>query len=401
VRGRGSCGALGTPDGGAVLRRPVALVAHPFADRYGSDRMVLESVRALVDAGWRVVVTMPEGGPLVAMVEETGAGVVLCPTPRLAKSALKPRGFVALVGQTVRGTRRGWALLRSLRPDAVYVNTLTIPWWIVLARLRRVPVLCHVHEAERSASWLLRTALSLPLLLVTTVVANSRFAVEVVADSFPRAARRSRIVDNGVAGPPGRTRARPALEPPVKLVYVGRLSARKGVDVAVVAVGALRDRGVHVELDVVGAVFPGYEWYQEELEGLVARLELTDRVHLHGFQDPAWPFYAAADVVLVPSRTDEPFGNTAVEAVLSARPVVASGSGGLVEATEGYRSARTVPAGDPGALADAVEEVVASWSTVRSEAWDDARRAEARHAPALYRSRIVEIVAGMAGVQGR
>ena len=384
-----------------TVRRPVALVAHPFADRYGSDRMVLESIRALVDAGWRVAVTLPEGGPLVAMVEESGAKVVLCPTPRLSKAVLTPRGLLGLVGQTVRGSRDGWALLRSLRPDAVYVNTLTIPWWIVLSRLRRVPVLCHVHEAERSASWLLRTALSLPLLLVTASVANSRFAVEVVADSFPRVARRTRIIDNGVAGPPGRTRARPTLTAPVKLLYVGRLSARKGVDVAVVAVGALRDRGVDVELDVVGAVFPGYEWYQDELERLVVRLELTEHVRMHGFQDPAWPFFAAADVVLVPSRTDEPFGNTAVEAVLSARPVVASGSGGLVEATSGYRSARTVPPGDPGALAAAVDEVVASWATVRSEAWEDAGRAEARHAPELYRARIVEIVTGVAGVQGR
>ena len=384
-----------------TVRRPVALVAHPFADRYGSDRMVLESIRALVDAGWRVAVTLPEGGPLVAMVEEIGARVVLCPTPRLSKALLTPRGLVELAGQTLRGTRDGWALLRSLHPDVVYVNTLTIPWWIVLARLRRVPVLCHVHEAERSAPWLVRTALTLPLLLATVAVANSRFTVEVVADSFPRVARRTRIVDNGVVGPPGRTQARPALTPPVKLLYVGRLSARKGVDVAVVAVGVLRDRGMDVELDVVGAVFPGYEWYQDELERLVARLELTERVRLHGFQDPAWPFYAAADVVLVPTRTDESFGNTAVEAVLSARPVVISGSGGFVEAAVGYRSARTVLAGDPAALADAVEEVVASWSAVRREAWDDARRAEARHAPELYRRRIVEIVAGMAGIQGR
>ncbi len=384
-----------------TVRRPVALVAHPFADRYGSDRMVLESIRALVDAGWRVAVTLPEGGPLVAMVEEIGARVVLCPTPRLSKAVLTPRGLLGLVGQTVRGSRDGWALLRSLHPDVVYVNTLTIPWWIVLSRLRRVPVLCHVHEAERSAPWLVRTALTLPLLLATVAVANSRFAVDVVADSFPRTARRTRIVDNGVVGPLGRTRARPTLTAPVKLLYVGRLSARKGVDVAVTAVGALRDRGVDVELDVVGAVFPGYEWYQDELERLVVRLDLAEHVRLHGFQDPAWPFFDAADVILVPSRTDEPFGNTAVEAVLSARPVVASGSGGLVEATSGYRSARTVPPGDPGALAAAVDEVVASWATVRSEAWEDAGRAEARHAPELYRARIVEIVAGMAGVQGR
>jgi glycosyltransferase involved in cell wall biosynthesis len=375
---------------------PTALVAHPFADRYGSDRMVLESVRALTHRGWRVVVTVPEDGPLVGLVEEAGAQVALCPTPRLSKAALRPRGLVALAALTARGTRAGVALLRATVPDVVYVNTVTVPWWIVLARLRGTPVVCHVHEAERSASWLVRAALALPLLGAHRILANSRFAVRVATDSFPSLGRRTTLVDNGVVGPARRERARADLAGPVRLVYVGRLSARKGVDVAVRAVGLLRAQGLDVRLDLVGAVFPGYEWFAQELRELVHELGLDGQVRFLGFRDPVWPHLEAADIVLVPSRTDEPFGNTAVEALLAARPVVASGSGGLVEATSGYVAAVTVAPGSAAALAEGVARVVAEWPHLREAAWDDAGRAEERHAPERYQARVADVVAATA-----
>lgn len=386
------------PSGSASGTRPArsVLVAHPSADRYGSDRMLLESVAGFVEAGWRVVVTVPDDGPLAPMLRELGADVVLCPAPRLSKAALSPRGALRLVADTVRGTVAGLRLLRAHRPDALYVSTVTVPWWFVLARLVRVPTVAHVHEAERAVPRPVRVALALPLLLARSVVANSDFAVRVLRDSLPGVARRASVVRNGVLGPPEAPGpARAELAPPVRLLYLGRLSPRKGVDVAVRAVAALRDGGLPARLDVVGEVFPGYEWYREELAATVDRLGLGDDVRLHGFCDDVWPFIAACDVLVVPSRLDEPFGNTAVEGVLSARPVVVSRSGGLVEAVEGYACATLVEPDDPDALAAAVRAVVADWPRVRERAVADAATARERHAPARYRSRIVEAVAAV------
>ena len=42
----------------------VVLLAHPSAELYGSDRVFLESVSALVLAGKSVVVSLPVTGPL-------------------------------------------------------------------------------------------------------------------------------------------------------------------------------------------------------------------------------------------------------------------------------------------------------------------------------------------------
>ncbi|MFT2692118.1 glycosyltransferase family 4 protein [Clavibacter zhangzhiyongii] len=382
-------------DEGADLRGRTILVAHPSAELYGSDRVLLESVAGLVAAGARTVVTLPADGPLVDALTGVGAVVHHAPTPVLRKAMLRPRGFAALVGQSARGLSAGLGLVRRTRPDAVYVNTVTIPLWILVGRLTGRPVLCHVHEAEGSASRAVGTALALPLALATRVVANSRYSVEVLGRALPRVARRAVVVHNGVPGPAEPAPARPALEGGLRVLYVGRLSDRKGVDVAVEAIVELRDRGVPATLDIVGAVFPGYEWYEEQLRTTIRVLDLEALVTLHGFHADVTPYLAAADACVVPSRVDEPFGNTAVEALLAARPVVVSDTSGLREAAGGYESAQLVPPSDPAALADALHLVATDWDAYRARAARDRFRAEHRHGPELYRQRIARSVGTM------
>ena len=50
------------------------VLAHPSPDLYGSDRMLVESVRALVPAR-RVVVTLPADGPLSQVLRDAGAEI--------------------------------------------------------------------------------------------------------------------------------------------------------------------------------------------------------------------------------------------------------------------------------------------------------------------------------------
>lgn len=368
------------------------LVAHPSAELYGSDRVLLESVSGLVEAGRRVVVTLPGRGPLVDELERRGAEVELCPTLVLRKALLRPRGWFTLVRDSVLGLVRGAGLIRRTAPSVVLVNTVTIPLWLVLARLGRRRSVCHVHEAERSAHPVVRRALALPVLLADAVVANSRFSIGVLADSFAGLGARATLLANAVPGPAEVMPARTTIEGPLRVVYVGRLSERKGVDVAVAAIAVLRARGVAASLDVVGAVFPGYEWFEDALRETVRREGLADLVHLHGFVDPVWPVVAAGDVLVVPSRVDEPFGNTAVEGLLCARPVIASATSGLLEATAGFTSATTVTPGDADALAAELEAVATGWSARSEAAARDARTAADRHSPQVYRRALAAIV---------
>ncbi len=366
------------------------LVAHPGAEMFGSDRMLLESVIGFVDSGARVVVALPARGMLDVELRRAGAEVVVIPMLVLRKLLLTPKGLPTLFRDMFRGAGAAWRLISRVRPDVVYVSTIIAPQWPVMARLRGIRAVSHVHEAEASGHRLVNALLYLPHLAAHRTLVNSRFSLETIAHALPRLARRSVVVYNGVASPETPAAPRRSVDGPLRVLFIGRLSPRKGPDVVIEAAAQLAQTGRDVRVTLLGAVFAGYEWFEEELRHRAAESGVD--VVFAGFHQSIWPFLEDADVLTVPSRVDEPFGNTAVEGILARRPVVASDSSGLREAAGGYPTSTLVPADDPQALAGALAQFIERWPTVR-DAVDDSRRiALDRHAPEQYRATVTDHV---------
>lgn len=380
-----------------VGRPLTVLLAHPGADLYGSDRVLLETLDGLGRAHARVSVTLPSSGPLVPELERRGARVILCPTPVLRKSMLSPLGLLKLSGVTVHGLLRGIGVVRGVRPDVILANTITVPLWTAVGRLCGVPVVTHVHEAEANAPRAVRAALAFPLIFSSGILTNSRFSTDTLERSLRKLIGRSTVLNNGVPGPTTERPPRTALSGGLRILYIGRLSHRKGVDVAVDALRQLLAQGVESHLSIVGAVFPGNEAYEDSLRERVKGGGSSGHVTFHGFQHDVWPFLADADVVVVPSRLDEPFGNTAVEAVLASRPVVVSNTSGLREAAAGYRSAQFVGPGDSAQLAAALKSISLNWAEFREAAIADAAEAATRHSPERFGALIAGHLARAAG----
>jgi D-inositol-3-phosphate glycosyltransferase len=122
------------------------------------------------------------------------------------------------------------------------------------------------------------------------------------------------------------------------LLFVGRIQPLKGLDVAVGALAALDDE--RAQLAVVGGP-SGPDGPAELASVLELAVDLGVRERIR-FVPPqphhllsSW--YRAADVVLVPSRS-ESFGLVALEAAACGRPVVASDVGGLRTIVESGRT---------------------------------------------------------------
>lgn len=333
------------------------LVAHPYPDLYGADLMLLRSLAALRARGAAVLLVTPEHGPLLDLVDDAGIEHRVVPVPVLRKSLVSARGLLGLGTGLGGDLRRLRGVLRSWAPDVVYVNTLTLPHWLVAARSRGIASLCHVRELESQSSRTLTRSLTAPLLLATGVVANSQATSTFLAEQHPRLTGRTRVVYNGLAFPDATPAPEEADGRRRRITVVGRLSPRKGQDTAVRAVAELTRAGHDVELELVGSVFPGYEWYERALLDLAAELGVGDRLLLRGFQADVWPFYAGADVVAVPSRL-EPFGSVAVEAMAAGRPVVVTDVGGLPEIVTDGVTGTLVPPEDHVALAAALRAVL-------------------------------------------
>lgn len=376
------------------LRR--VLLANPGADIYGSDLQMLESVRAMRAAGVEVVVVCPGPGPLVELLNREGADVQVRTFPVVRRAHLSVPGMARLAKDVLFAAPGMVRAIRDIEPDVVYVNTTTLPWWIGVSRLMRVPVLCHVHEAEDLDNiWMLRV-LNAPLLLSSRLILISHTAAHATWRIYPSLRSRSVVVMNGIPD-----RASPPVPPPgvagiTHLAVVGRLSPRKGTHTAIAAARLLHERGLDVRLEVAGTVFPGYQWYEEELRALVFQQGLSDVVSFTGYVSPSFIAFDRADIVLAPSIR-EPFGNAVVEALLSERPVVAAAAGGHLETVLDGETGLLVPVSDPVAAADAVESLIADPEAARrlaSSARQSARRA---FGAGRYRREVLEILTEMVG----
>ena len=171
-------------------------------------------------------------------------------------------------------------------------------------------------------------------------------------------------VDQAFFGPGDRRQARRALSLPLDgrlLLFVGRIQPLKGVAVAVRSLAALGPHHDEARLVIVGGPSgPQGEAELGRLAGLVDELGLGDRVAFVAPQphELLSTYYRAADVCLVPSRS-ESFGLVALEAAACGTPVVASDVGGLSSLIDHGRTGYLVEEPDPEAYAAWVRQILA------------------------------------------
>jgi glycosyltransferase involved in cell wall biosynthesis len=221
-----------------------------------------------------------------------------------------------------------WSFRRAAaRTDADLVHAHWLAAGAVAMSLRR-PYVVQVWgtdvELARRVSWLAR-----PVLRRARVVLAASNALADAARGL--GAREVRIVPSGVAIPEHVG----APEEPPHVLFVGRLSAEKGILELVEAAHGL-------PLRIVG-------------DGPL-RAQVPGAV---GFVPPGalGPWYERAAVVAVPSRR-EGYGVVAREAMAWGRPVVAGAVGGLLDAVDDGETGLLVPAGDAAALRVALERLL-------------------------------------------
>jgi glycosyltransferase involved in cell wall biosynthesis len=287
-------------------------------------------------------------------------------------------------------------LLVELGPGLLYVNTITLPWWLAVARRCGLPTVCHVHEAEAQDHALVRRVLAAPLGLADATIVNSSTTYAVTAEAAPHVRRRLRLVHNGVRGPSTPPTPRPPASPH-RLLVVGRLSPRKAPDVALEATSLLRRAGRDVVMEICGTPGPGHEAYFAELCARAERPDLAGAVTFTGYQAPIWPALERADVLVAPSL-GESFGNAVVEGQLARRPVVATAVQGHLETVEDGVSGLLVPVRDPSALAAAIARLMDDPAVSRQLAYVGMCRAEARFGVRRYAEEIASVAAELVTV---
>jgi UDP-glucose:(heptosyl)LPS alpha-1,3-glucosyltransferase len=193
------------------------------------------------------------------------------------------------------------------------------------------------------------------------VVAISRLGAAEIARLHGVPETRLTVVYNGVDlvrfHPEHRTRERAAARAEAGVpvgawvaLFTGSGFERKGLDTALRGLALLGDGASRLLVVGKGDTRP----YRR----LAERLGLGERVRWLGPRPDVERWYAAADVLVLPTRY-EPFGNVHLEALASGLPVVTTTAAGGAEAVDS-ESGVVVPPGDPRAVTRALERLRAT-----------------------------------------
>lgn len=156
--------------------------------------------------------------------------------------------------------------------------------------------------------------------------------------------------------------------------FVGRLVTQKGIAELADAWEVISTESTSAHLLLVGS----YEEGRDAVPAHVRRkLRELPRVHLVGHVYDTGPYYAAMDVVLLPTYR-EGFPNVLLEAGAMKRPVVATEVTGCVDAVAHEQTGLLVPPGDWRELASAIGRYLAS-EPMRLAHGDAARARVAAH----------------------
>ena len=337
-------------------RAPCVLQVLPALVTGGVERGTVEIAQALTEAGYKAVV-VSAGGPMVR--ELTRCGAVHVELPVGSKNPLVMRANVGRLEQVIR----------EHEVDIVHARSRA-PAWSALAAANRTGAhfMTTFHGTYNLGGFGLKHFYNSVMTKGERVIAISEFIAEHMRRVYGVTPEKIRVVHRGVdlaKFDPVRVSAERIIQLahrwrlpdgyPV-IMLPGRLTRWKGQEVLI---RALAELGRHdIRCLLVGSD-QGRAGYRQELTDLIARLGLTDVVHIVDECSDMPAAYMLTDVVVSASTDPEAFGRVVAEAQAMGRPVIASDHGGPRESILPGRTGWLTAPGDPHALAAALDRFLA------------------------------------------
>lgn len=206
-----------------------------------------------------------------------------------------------------------------------------------------------IYPLEASVQLLVSQHMALSAAAITSSAATKASLVAIVGEPATELHVRLPSLDDELRPPI------PALATTARILGLGRLATEKGWQTLIEAMPIVLNAVPNAQLEFVG---DGDD--RQRLEGLVAERGLTSAVSFAGTvdDDSLIELLDGCNLACMPTSGEEGFGMVAIEAASRARPVVATKSGGLVEAVLDGVTGVLVPIADASALAAALIRVL-------------------------------------------
>ena len=292
----------------------IAYMGTSAGDWGGASRSLFVLLKSLDRSRFEPLVLFPAEGPILETLDKMGIRYLIWP-PHNYKN---PLTYLADIYRTAKFFKREHV-------DLLHINYGG--FWRMAevegARLNGIPVFTHLRLVTEFPGPSFKRC--------TLAIANSRFTAQASnLGGIPFEVMHNIVdLDRYDAAIDIRQELGVAAND-IVISFAGQIRKKKGVDLLISAAASIPDP--HVRFLIVGecrdkTLYP--DSYTPE--SLAADIAHDPRIRYVGYRGDIQNVYHSSDIVVMPSRWDEPFGLVNIEAGASRRPIVAAAVGGIPE----------------------------------------------------------------------
>ena len=295
----------------------VCYLSASAGDWGGASRVLFTNLRLLDRQQFEPLVLLPNEGPVIPYLQQLNIKYVLWGV------AHEPGGW----GKYLKDIVSAYRLFRHYKVDILHINHCNYwrPAEIIAALLLRIPIITHYHVviqkpepapfvkysdliiANSSYTAAVSETDGVPVEVVHNVVDFDRFdAAKDIRDEL--GIKRNKIV----------------------VSFIGQIRTIKGIDLFINLAKKINNE--QVIFLIAGACRDpekiGDTYTQESLDTAIRG---EPNINYIGYQSDVENIYKSSDIIIMPSRWDEPFGLINIEAGAAYKPVVATKVGGIPE----------------------------------------------------------------------
>ncbi len=296
-------------------KKVICYLTESAGDWGGASRVLFSNLRLIDRTRFEPLVLLPNKGRVLPLLDQLEVPYVIW------GQAHEPEGALRYASDIAMSLR----LFRRRRVDLLHINGANYwrPAEIFAARLLRIPIVTHYHVVvDKPGPFVKYSAL---------IVAVSAYTAEASEPkSVPKAIVHNSVVLERFDGARDIREELGLSSDDVVVSFVGQIRDIKGVDLFIRMAHSIPLASA--KFLIVGECRDPNRFPGSYTEGrLRSEIGGDTRIRYVGYRADVENVYRASDVIVMPSRSGEPFGLVIIEAGASRRPIVATRDGGMPE----------------------------------------------------------------------
>ena len=318
------------------------LLLHSSSDLYGASKIFLQTTQILQAQGHTCHVVVSANGPLVDKLKQNNIPITVMNLGIIRRKYFTPLGILNRLNKWYQANDFLNTYIQQNGIEIVYANTTAVLLGAYLAHKNKIKHVWHVHEIIEKPKFLFVTIQWIMKRYTSTIICVSKAVKDHWSKNVPSLLPKIQVIYNGVGPIEKSTQVnfKKQYQIPNEAIVIGmagRVHYWKGqvyfLQIAKQILKLADEHQLHVPLYfiITGDAFPGYEYLIDEINDFIHQNKLTQHVFYTGFEDKMDKFYAAIDVLILPSQLPDPLPTVVLEAMQYGIPVAATAQGGALE----------------------------------------------------------------------